>query len=193
MIGLDRKKETHMKTKAFLFILLSLMVLGNVEVKGQTNPQPLPDPQVSNPPEDWWLQILFNNHFRMGGVETGISNYGYSVGLPVFWVGDQLKVVPVIGWFWASSRGWSRQGTIGGKALYFLNKQQSLSKREINPYIGGFSLTEGDYHNSGIAVGFEPKLSNFFKLGFELQAGLRSEYGEDKPFGGAAITIGFGW
>lgn len=183
-----------MKKITFVFLPFIMIAGLSVEVHGHNQPRPLPDPQVTQPPEDWLLTIFVNNHFRIGGIEAGASTYGYSVGLPVFWVQDQLKLVPTLGWFWQTRSGWSNQGVLGAKALYFLNKQKDLSKREMNPYIGGFTMVDGDsYHNSGIAIGFEPNISRYLKLGFEIQAGLRSHNGEDRTFGGAAITVGFGW
>jgi hypothetical protein len=183
-----------MKSKVFLLVLTLLMLFITSEVKSQTHPQPFPDPQVTNPPDDWFLKLLFNNHFRIGGIEAGTSTYGYSVGVPVLWAADQLKIVPMLGWFWQAPSKWSGQAALGGKMLYFINKQQNLSKLGMNPYVGGFSMMEGNSrHNSGIAIGIEPNISRYLKLGFEIQVGLRSENGEDRGFGGAAITIGFGW
>lgn len=184
-----------MKSKAFLLLLTVWILFFTAEAQSQTHPQPFPDPQVTNPPDDWLLKLFLNNKFRIGGVETTASTYGYSVGVPVFWAADQLKIVPVLGWFWEAPVGWAGQAALGGRVLYFINKQQDLLKGDINPYVGGFSIMEegNSQHNSGIAIGIEPNISRYLKLGFEIQAGLRSENDEDRAFGGAAVTIGFGW
>lgn len=183
-----------MKAKTFLFILIVLIAATSSEVYAQKKPHPLPGPTVTNPPNDWFLDILFNNKFRIGGVESTASTYGYSVGLPVLWAADQLKIVPVVGRFWEAPGGWSGHAALGGRVLYFINRQQDLLKGDMNPYMGGFSIIEGNsIHNSGIAIGIEPNISRYLSVGFELQAGLRSENGEDRAFGGAALTIGFGW
>ena len=183
-----------MKPKAFLFVLTILMLFIVTESKSQTHPQPFPNPQVTNPPDDWLLKIFLNNKFRIGGVESRASTYGYSVGIPILWAADQLKIVPVFGSFWEAPAGWGGKETVGGRVLYYFNKQASLTWGDMNPYAGGFSMTEGDViHNSGIAIGIEPYISRYFKLGFEIQAGLRSENGEDRAFGGAAISFGVGW
>ncbi len=130
-------------------------------------------------------------------MEAGVSTYGYSVGVPVLWAADQVKIIPVMSWFWQAPTRWSSQGVLGGKVLYFINKQNFLPQGDMNPYVGGFSIIEGNSlhnrHNSGIAIGIQPNFSRFIKLGFEIQAGLRSDNGEDRAFGGAAITFGFGW
>jgi len=190
----NEKIEAHMKSNFFLFVLTILTVFVTAEVKSQSHPQPFPNPQVINPPDDWLLKIFLNNKFRIGGVESSASTYGYFIGGPVLWAADQLKIVPVMGRYWRAPEAWAGQSSIGGRVLYYLNKQASLVKGDMNPYIGGFSLTEGEViHHSGIAIGVEPSISKYFKLGFEFQAGLRSENGEDRGFGGAAISIGFGW
>lgn len=183
-----------MKAKSFLFILVVFIGVTSSEVHAQNYPQPVPNPQVTNPPNDWLLKLLFNNKFRIGGVESGASTYGYSFGIPVIWAADQLKIVPTLGRFWQPTTGWAGQAAIGGRVLYYFKKQDDVFKGNMNPYAGGFSIMQGSsLHNSGIAIGIQPHLSRYLKLGFEIQAGLRSENGEDRAFGGAAITIGFGW
>lgn len=183
-----------MKIVRFLYLLFALTVLLGSNLYAQDYPQPFPDPRDQDPPDDWLLEIFLNNSFRIGGVETGISTYGCQVGLPVLWAGDQLKIVPTLGWFWDTPNGWGAEAALGGRVLYYLSKQEDLERGNMNPYAGGFSLMQGSgLHNSGIAIGFEPRISKYFKLGFEIQAGLRSRHEEDKAFGGAAITIGLGW
>ena len=183
-----------MKTKAFLFVFIVLTIMMSSETLAQNYPKPFPDPQVTNPPNDWFLKLLFNNHIRIGGIEASTSTYGYSVGVPVLWAADQLKIVPALGWFWEAPNDWAGQASFGGKVLYYLNKQSDLPRGNMNPYAGGFSVSQGSgLHHSGIAIGVEPYISRYFKLGFEIQTGLRSENSEDQPFGGAAVTFGVGW
>lgn len=91
---------------------------------------------MTNPPNDWFLKMLFNNKFRIGGIESGTSTYGLSMGPPVLWAADQVKIVPALGWFWKAPVGWAGQASLGGRVLYYLNKQADLTIDNMNPYAG---------------------------------------------------------
>jgi len=184
-----------MKNKLFAVLLMLSVATGAFEkALAQHSPNPLPNPAVVDPPWNW-LQIIFmNNTFRIGGVEAGISTYSHHIGLPVFWVQNQLKLAPQLGWFWNRPESWDTREIYGGRVLYYLNNQQTLMKGDINPYAGGFGMVSGSgHHNSGVVVGMEPFISRYFKVGFEVHAGLRTHQGEDKAFAGAGIIVGFGW
>lgn len=183
-----------MKKIAILFSLF-VIIIHTTEIHAQNQPKPLPDPQVINPPDGWFLEIFLNNKFRIGGLEAGASTYGYSVGLPVFWVKDQVKIVPMAGWFWQTHAGWSGNEAVGGKILYYLQKQRHVSPGEMNIYAGISNLAGWDIgeHQTGLAVGMEPFYNRYFKLGLELQLGLRGGVSEDRVYGGVGVVVGFGW
>ena len=188
-----------MKSKAFLLALSILTMFLTMEAQSQTHPQPFPHPQVTDPPQDWLWIILNNNKFRIGGIEGGAATYGYSVGLPVFWVQDQVKIVPMAGWFWNAPAGWSGNDSVGGKLLYYFQQQRRLAPGEANFYAGlsTFSTSgswnrNGEYQ-TGVAVGVEPFYNRYWKLGLELQLGLRSTETSDTVYGGIGVIVGFGW
>ena len=179
-----------------LLLFLSLFCISVVladEAWAQRTPQPFPGPGTVDPPQDWREWIFRNNNFRAGGVEAGVSTYNYYIGVPVFWVQNQVKLVPQMSLFWKQPESWRHKQAYGGRALFFLNNQFLLNRGEINPYIGGFTAIAGRDHNTGIVIGIEPLISPYLKIGVELHAGLRSHYGEDKVFIGAGVVLGFSW
>jgi hypothetical protein len=78
--------------------------------------------------------------------------------------------------------------------LFNLNRQQTLSRGDVNPYTGVSGLV-GDRreHHVALTVGIEPIYSRYIKLGFDVEAGLRYAGDTDRVFLGAAYTLGFGW
>ena len=84
-----------MKKKLFVVLLILSVATGAFEkALAQHSPNPLPTPAVVDPPWNWLQVIFMNNTFRIGGVEAGISTYNHHIGLPVFWVQNQLKLAP---------------------------------------------------------------------------------------------------
>src|SRR5690625_837208 len=154
---------------------------------------PYPRPETMDPPRDWRQWIVRNHTFRAGGAEAGISTYNYYIGVPVFWIQNQLKLVPQMSLYWRQPESWRHQVAYGGRVLYFVNNQYLLERGDMNPYLGGFTAIAGRDHNTGNVVGVEPFISRYLKIGLELQAGLRSHYGEYKGFTGAGGVVGFSW
>jgi len=179
-----------------VILFLSLLCISFLLVdtaSAQRPAEPFPRPGTVDPPHDWREWIIRNNTFRAGGVEAGISTYNYYIGFPVFWVQNQLKLVPQMSLFWKQPQSWRHKVAYGGRALYFVNNQYLLERGDMNPYLGGFTAIAGRDHNTGIVIGVEPFISRYLKIGLELHAGLRSHYGEDKVFTGAGIVVGFNW
>lgn len=179
-----------------MILFLSLFCMFTVlteNVVAQEFPRPNPGHGAVDPPQDWQQWIFRNNTFRAAGVEAGISTYNYYIGFPVFWVQNQVKIVPQMSLFWNQPESWRHSHAYGGRALFFLNNQRMLNRGDMNPYAGGFTAIAGREHNTGIVVGVEPFFFGYLKIGFELHAGLRSHYGEDKAFGGGGIVVGFNW
>ncbi len=181
-----------MKKIVILFSLFIVIIIHTTALAQQ--PQPIPDPEMTDPPRGILTNLLFNNHFRIGGVEGSASTFGYGLGLPVFWVQDQMKIVPMAGWFWDTLPGWSDREAVGGKVLWYFKKQRQVLPGEVNVYTGISSLAGADIeHHTGIAVGMEPFFNRYLKLGVEVQLGLRSARGADRVYGGVGVVVGFGW
>jgi len=176
-------------------LLLSLSIgTANLFAQDRPRPQPLPGPQVVNPPEDLIFDAVVRNRFRIAGVEAGVSTYSSTIGLPVLWVQDQVKIVPVIGRMWSRPNNWDGTDIYGGRILYYANMQQNLSRRNINPYAGLAGVVgSANEYNIALAAGIEPFYSRYLKLGIEVQAVIRQEGINDRLFLGAAFTVGIGW
>lgn len=151
--------------KITIHFILFIIVTGlSAEVYGQNQPRPLPDLQVTNPPDGWWLQIFLNNHIRIGGIEGGASTFAYSVGLPVIWAEDQGEDCAhgrlVLGY---ASPLVGRRGCWRKNSHYF-KKQRQAVPGEMNFYTGISSLVSSDKeHQTGMVFGVEPFFNRYFK------------------------------
>lgn len=117
--------------------------------------------------------------------EGSFTNYGFTIGVPVFWIEERVKIVPSVGLFWQDfvTDGFNFNPAAGGKFLYYFNKQLFGHSLVNSLYagVGGIATVTNflgrevtQQSRAGLILGYDYSLNSSVSIAPELHLGINA-------------------